>query len=123
MVVTSKCIGHRVTGLYVGSSNVRRYFSRRATQIELKLDHLLIECGLSPDFWRDDPEIYDPRLCLWLESKQRKHNGHAQFDMALIPSGKNSFILDPAIEEPPEPIFDPIFDDMSAEHEQMLSVD
>ena len=48
MVVTSRCIGHRVTGLYVGSSNVRRYFSKRATQIELKLDHLLIECGFLP---------------------------------------------------------------------------
>jgi hypothetical protein len=119
MVVTSKCIGHRVTGLYVGSSNVRRYFSKRATQIELKLDHLLIECGLSPNFWQDDPEIYDPRLCLWLESKRRNHNGHAQFAMALIPSGKNSFILDPASQEPAEPIFDK----MEYEQEAMLSLD
>jgi hypothetical protein len=113
----------------VGAPNVRRYFSRRATQIELKLDHLLIECGLSPDFWRDDPEIYDPRLCLWLESKQRKHNGQAQFDMALIPSGKNSFILDPttslelASNDAPHPNFDPIFDDTSAAPEEMLSLD
>ena len=106
MVVTSKCIGHRVTGLYVGSSNVRRYFSKRATQIELKLDHLLIECGLSPNFWQDDPEIYDPRLCLWLESKLRNHCGHAPIAMALIPSGKNSFILNPANKEAPELVFD-----------------
>jgi hypothetical protein len=141
MVVTSKCVGHRVTGLYVGASNVRRYFSRRATQIELKLDHLLIECGLSPDFWRDDPEIYDPRLCLWLESKQRNHKGHAKFDMALIPSGKNSFILnptsldsvslDPSSEKAPnlnlapnlDSNFDSIFDDTSAAPEEMLSLD
>ena len=119
MVVTSKCIGHRVTGLYVGPSNVRRYFSKRATQIELKLDHLLIECGLSPNFWQDDPEIYDPRLCLWLESKQRNHCGHSQFAMALIPSGKNSFILDPAGKEPAEQIFD----GMSAVHEELQSLD
>jgi hypothetical protein len=97
MVVTSKCIGHRVTGLYVGSSNVRRYFSKRATQIE---------CGLSPNFWQDDPEIYDPRLCLWLESKQRNHCGHSPIAMALIPSGKNSFILNPANKEAPELVFD-----------------
>jgi hypothetical protein len=122
MVVTSKCIGHRVTGLYVGSSNVRRYFSKRATQIELKLDHLLIECGLSPDFWRDDPEIYDPRLCLWLESKQRNHNGHAQFAMALIPSGKNSFILDPASPANNEAA-EPIFDEVGDAHEYMQSLD
>jgi hypothetical protein len=128
MVVTSKCVGHRVTGLYVGATNVRRYFSRRVTQIELKLDHLLIECGLSPDFWRDAPEIYDPRLCLWLESKQRNHKGHAQFDMALIPSGKNSFILDPASLDPaskeaPDLNFEPIFDDTAYAPEEMLSLD
>lgn len=49
MVVTSQCNGRRVTGLYVGAGNVRRYFSKRATQIELRLDHLLIECGLPRD--------------------------------------------------------------------------
>jgi hypothetical protein len=116
MVVTSKCIGHRDTGLYVGPSNVRRYFSKRATQIELKLDHLLIECGLSPNFWHDDPEIYDPRLCLWLESKQR---GHSQIAMALIPSGKNSFILNPASKEPAEHIFD----DTAGAYEDIQSLD
>ena len=119
MVVTSKCIGHRVTGLYVGSSNVRRYFSKRATQIELKLDHLLIECGLSPDFWRDDPEIYDPRLCLWLESKQRNHCGHSPIAMALIPSGKNSFILNPTNKEAAELVFD----DTAGAHVDIQSLD
>jgi|ERR1700677_3888490 hypothetical protein len=94
MVVTSKCVGHRVTGLYVGSSNVRRYFSKRVTQIELQLDHLLIECGLSPGFWHDKPEIRDPRLCVWLESKQR--SGSGQTPLAMTPSGHNSFILGPA---------------------------
>ncbi len=93
MVVTSQCIGHRVTGLYVGASNVRRYFSKRMTQIELQLDHLRIECGLAPGFWLDQPEIHDPRLCLWLESKQWNGNGHAAVPIAMVPSGKNSFIL------------------------------
>src|ERR1700679_2466235 len=119
MVVTSKCIGHRVTGLYVGSSNVRRYFSKRATQIELKLDHLLIECGLSPNFWQDDPEIYDPRLCLWLESKQRHHCANSQIAMALIPPGKTAFTLTPESKDPAEPIFD----DTVGAHEELLSLD
>lgn len=96
MVVTSKFVGHRVTGLYVGASNVRRYFSKRVTKIELRLDHLLIECGLTPGFWRDKPEIQDPRLCLWLESKQRNANGNAPLPLAMTPSGTNSFILGPA---------------------------
>jgi hypothetical protein len=96
MVVSSRCIGHRVTGLYVGASNVRRYFSKRVTKIELQLDHLLIECGLAPGFFRDKPEIHDPRLCLWLESKQRKGNGHEPVPLAMTPSGVNSFILRPA---------------------------
>ena len=75
MVVTSKCCGHRVTGLYVGADNVRRYFPKRISEIELQLDHLRIECGLTPDFWQDQPEIHDPRLCVWLESKQLKGLG------------------------------------------------
>lgn len=96
MVVTSQCTGHRVTGLLVGASNVRRYFSRRITQIELQLDHLRIECGLAPAFWHDQPEIHDPRLCLWLESKLRDGKIQVPVPMALIPSGSNSFILGPA---------------------------
>ncbi len=110
MVVTSQFIGHRVTGLYVGAGNVRRYFSRRITQIELQLDHLRIECGLAPNFWHDHPEIHDPRLCLWLESKQRNHNGDTRVPMALIPSGKNSFILGPASKEESEPAFGEVGD-------------
>jgi hypothetical protein len=96
MVVTSQFIGHRVTGLYVGASNVRRYFPKRMTEIELQLDHLRIECGLGPAFWSDQPEIHDPRLCLWLESKQRNEAGRPPAPLAMIPSGINSFILGPA---------------------------
>jgi hypothetical protein len=96
MVVTSQCNGHRVTGLYVGATNVRRYFPRRVTQIELQLDHLRIECGLGPAFWQDRPEIHDPRLCLWLESKQRNGKGHAPVPLVMMPSGDNSFRLGPA---------------------------
>ena len=90
--------------IYVGAGNVRRYFSKRATQIELRLDHLLIECGLPPGFWRDKPEIQDPRLCLWLESKQRNGNGHAPVPLALTPSGDNSFVLGPAQQESAAPL-------------------
>jgi len=97
MVVTSQSTGHRITGLYVGATNVRRYFPKRVTKIELQLDHLRIECGLPPNFWADRPEIDDPRLCLWLESKQRNGKGHAS--LVMIPSGNNSFILGPAGKE------------------------
>jgi len=95
MVVTSQCIGHRVTGLYVGASNVRRYFPKTVNEIELQLDHLRIECWLKPDFWNGQPEIRDPRLCLWLESKQRSGRGSEPLPLAMIPSGENSFILGP----------------------------
>jgi hypothetical protein len=80
----------------VGVSNARRYFSKRVKQIELQLDHLRIECWLAPDFWRGQPEIHDPRLCLWLESKNRDRKLKEPVPMALTPSGKNSFILSPA---------------------------
>ena len=97
MVVLSQCHGHHVTGILVGENNARRYFSRDITEIELQLDHLRIECGLRPSFWNGSPEISDPRLCLWLESKDGK--GHGRRDpvpLTLIPSGHNSFIVGPA---------------------------
>jgi hypothetical protein len=97
MVVTSKFIGHRVTGLYVGADNVRRYFPKRVTEIELQLDHLRIECGLGPGFWQDQPEIHDPRLCVWLESKQLTGKGpRAAVPLSMTPSGENSFVVGPA---------------------------
>lgn len=96
MLVISQCSGHRVTGLYVGASNVRRYFPRSVKAIELRLDHLRIECGLTAHFWQDKPEIHDPRLCLWLESKQRSGTGLREpAPLSMIPSGKNSFTLGP----------------------------
>lgn len=97
MVVTSQCRGHRVTGILVGESNVQRFFPRNITEIELQLDHLRIECGLGPHFWNGQPEISDPRLGLWLESKDRNGNGRrAPVPLAMIPSGDNSFIVGPA---------------------------
>jgi hypothetical protein len=83
--------GHRVTGLYVGVRNVRRYFPKSMQAIELQLDHLQIRCGLQAHFWKGRPEIHDPRLCLWLELKQMQGKGCRS--MAMIPSGQHSFIL------------------------------
>jgi hypothetical protein len=96
MVVKTHCKGRVVTGLHVGVSNVRRYFPKGIAVIELQLDHLQIQCGLAPNFWQGQPEIHDPRLCAWLESK----NFHTKpflepIPMAMIPSGENSFRLQP----------------------------
>ncbi len=97
MVVTSQCRDHRVIGILVGENNVQRYFPRHVTEVELQLDHLRIECGLGPHFWNGKPEISDPRLGLWLESKDRDGSGRrAPIPLALIPSGRNSFIVGPA---------------------------
>ena len=97
MVVKTQCKGRAVTGLRVGAADVRRYFSRDVAAIELVLDHLRIECGLSPAFWDGQPEIRDPRLCAWLESKQF-HGGSWQIprQLDMIPQGLNSFKLGPA---------------------------
>jgi len=100
MVVTSQCNGSRVTGLYVGAHNVRRYFPRHISTVELQLDHLRIECGLTPLFWDGQPEIHDPRLCLWLESKhsQRKER-RAPMPLAMTPAGGHSFALGPVMRD------------------------
>jgi hypothetical protein len=96
MVVKTQSKGRGQTGLHVGVANARRYFPRDTSVIELQLDHLQIQCGLAPGFWQDQPEIYDPRLCAWLESK----NFHMRSDrtpvpLVMIPAGKNSFKLEP----------------------------
>ena len=43
MVVKTQYEGFRISGLYVGTRNVRRYFSKRLPVIELQLDHLQIQ--------------------------------------------------------------------------------
>lgn len=94
MIVKAQYCGNRAAGLYVGTSNVRRYFSKRIRLIELQLDNLQIVCGLPPHFWQDKPEIQDPRLCVWLETKHPHTTPRwTEVPMALIPEGKNTFRL------------------------------
>lgn len=96
MVVTTQSKGRGVTGLNVGTNNVQRYFPKGVSSIEIQLDHLQIECRLKPDFWKGEPEIYDPRLCAWLEAKHLyPRAGRPPVPLALIPSGKNSYRLRP----------------------------
>lgn len=96
MFVKTKCKGREFTGVEVGADNVRRYFPKDAEVIELHLDHLLIQCGLGPAFWQGHTEINDRRLCAWLESKNfHGRPGEAPVPLALIPSGKNCFRLQP----------------------------
>jgi hypothetical protein len=96
MLVKTQSKGHGVTGLHVGTNNVRRYFPKGTKNIELQLGHLRIACGLKPDFWQGQPEIYDPRLCAWLESKNLHATANrAPTPLAMIPAGDNSFQLQP----------------------------
>ena len=96
MVVKTQSKSRGVTGLHVGAENVRRYFPKGISSIELVLDHLQIECGLKPAFWQGEPEIFDPRLCAWLESRQMHTKpDRASVPMAMIPEGNNSFRLRP----------------------------
>ena len=96
MVVKTQSKGHGVTGLHVGSNNVRRYFPKGTQNIELQLGHLRIQCGLKPGFWQGEPEIYDPRLCAWLESKNLHGTANRTVPLSMIPTGDNSFQLQPA---------------------------
>lgn len=96
MVVRTQSKGRNFTGLQVGANNVRRYFPRGIQVIELELDHLQIQCPLSPDFWVDHPEIHDPRLGAWLKSKNFHQKPSSDpVPLAMIPNGKNSFRLRP----------------------------
>ena len=96
MVVKTQSTSRGVTGLLVGVDNVRRYFPKGTSVIELQLGHLQIQCGLKPGFWLDEPEINDPRLGAWLESRHLHRNrDRASIPLALIPAGKNSFRIQP----------------------------
>jgi hypothetical protein len=95
MVVKTQSKGHGVIGLHVGINNVRRYFPKGTKNIELQLGHLRIQCGLNPDFWQGQPEIHDPRLCAWLESKNLHSTANRTVPLAMIPAGENSFQLQP----------------------------
>lgn len=95
MMVKTQSKGHGVTGLHVGTENVRRYFPQGTQNIELQLGHLRIQCGLKPDFWQGQPEIHDPRLCAWLESKNLHGTANRTVSLAMIPAGNNSFQLQP----------------------------
>jgi hypothetical protein len=94
VVVKAQYEGHRISGIWVGVNNVRRYFSKRTPIIELQLDHLQIQCGLTPHFWEGRPEIHDPRLCDWLESKNLQERfSRTGVPLAMIPAGKNAYKL------------------------------
>ena len=96
MVVRTQSKGLEIRGLEVGAQNVRRYFPKDAEVIELELDHLQIQCCLAPSFWKDRPEIRDPRLSAWLESKNFHQRPSCEpVPLAMIPSGKSSFRLRP----------------------------
>ena len=95
MRVKALRVGSEVSGLHIGHSNVRRHFPRNVKEIELQLDHLRIECGLTPDFWQSAPEIHDPRLSLWLESKNNREKAcRTSIPFMMIPSGERSFKLE-----------------------------
>lgn len=95
MVVVTQYQGRRISGLYIGAGNANRYFSRRATSVEIQIDHLRICCGLAQRFWEDAPEIQDARLCAWLESKQTRCSVNSgPWQLALTPAGRNIFRLD-----------------------------
>jgi hypothetical protein len=94
MVVKTQLRGGEVTGLLVGARNVRRYFPKGIRVIELQLDHLQIQCGLSPEFWNGHPEIHDSRLCEWLDFKVIHRTGERkQVKLAMTPAGECIFRL------------------------------
>lgn len=96
MVVRTQCKGHGIIGLHVGENNVRRYFPKDVSSIELQLDHLQIQCGLQPSFWQGEPDIFDSRLCAWLESRHMHGQPNRMpIVLAMIPEGNHCFRLRP----------------------------
>lgn len=96
MVVRTIGSGREVTGLYIGTRNARRHFSRKSQHIEMLLGHLHIYCDLPPEFWQGRPEICDARLADWLYSRIfHGKRGRGPAPVAMIPMGKNAFRILP----------------------------
>ena len=94
VVVKTQLRGGGVAGLHIGARNVRRYFPKGTRVIELQLDHLQIQCGLTSEFWNGRPEIHDPRLCEWLDFKVIHRTGERkQVKLAMTPAGESVFRL------------------------------
>jgi hypothetical protein len=94
MLVEVQHRGHSVTGLNIGVNNVRRYFPKGSPSIDLHLDHLEIQCQLRPAFWKNEPQISDPRLSAWLEAKNLRKTGKCEpVVLDLVPDDKRAFRL------------------------------
>jgi len=94
MVVTTRDNGREVLGLRVGAANVRRYFPRSMGAVELLLGDLHIQCNLTPEFWKGQPEIRDPRLGAWLKYKvSRERLNRKPVALAMEHAGANAFTL------------------------------
>jgi hypothetical protein len=105
VLVKTQRDGFTRTGLHIGAANARRFFTKGAPSIELRLDDLHIQCSLAPDFWQGHPEIHDPRLSEWLEFKvARRANGRDSLVLTMVSFGTDAFVLCPAPESRAESI-------------------
>lgn len=96
MVVTLQESCQGVTSLRIGARNAKRYFSRNMPTLDLDLECVQIQCALGQDFWKDHPEILDPRLCAWLTAKNSKWKASgSRLVLLMVPAGPNSFRLLP----------------------------
>jgi hypothetical protein len=96
VVVRTQSDGRTVTGLYIGPRNARRNFPRHIRSVELEIGHLQIHCILTEEFWRGRPEIRDPRLCDWLETRIFRHRAcRTPVPIAMVPVGRSVYRLHP----------------------------
>jgi len=119
MVVHAQSKGHGNAALYIGQSNVRRFFPHRIPAIELRLGELQIRCTLPATFWQDNPEIYDPRLGEWLKFHVfHQRPRHKPQPLYLVDMGKNAFRLQAS---QPAPTGEDLCDSRSSAGVAMLS--
>jgi hypothetical protein len=74
MLVRLQNNGHSIIGIRIRNSDARRHFPANIKAVDLELDHLRIRCDLKENFWLNRPQISDPRLRLWLETKALWNN-------------------------------------------------
>jgi hypothetical protein len=92
MIVRTRCNRRGASSLLVSAEDVKRYFPKSWTTVELQLGGLRIDCALSPEFWTGRPEISDRRLREWLQFKiPHSGNGDTPSVLEMTPAGRNCF--------------------------------
>ena|SRR5579859_7302480 len=92
MIVEVQRKGHNITGLKIGATNVRRYFTRGSSSIDIHLDHLQIQCDLQPRVLAKRTAYFRPALGCMARSEASSEREQASSRCRRSGAGRPAFL-------------------------------